>query len=542
MIDDLARRICDVAGEDETEILDHACSALLAEIQSDRETTTEEIALAVLKCLRKHRRFGHVRSMANAFLDDGCSTPPIRYLLGHSMIEMGELLPAIHMLEAAIGETQAGDKTWGEMKGALGRAWKDRALKTRGRRDDLARKAIRESVRHYREAWLQNKHAFTYQGVNFVAMAHWDAGFALDTGLRKEALKAAHEIVSIVSEVPETNRSSWDCATAGEACLALGRVDDAITWYHTYVRNVDDPFDLASSARQLQLLWKADHDEQTLRIVAPLIGKLGITAGGTFSISTEALESLAKIPQERHEAVLGEIGTRTYNWVQEGIARAHSVALVRRNGSAHGTGFVVRGGDLREDLGDELLVMTNAHVVSEPPEKNAASIAQATVSFELAGGQTARHKVWEIVWQSPSSAHDVALLRVKPGVPDGIAPLEFTNKLPAWLERKQARVHVIGHPGGREMSFSFDDSQLLDYEHAIYGDPASTAPCRIHYRSPTEKGSSGSPVFDENWNVIGIHHAGGSFAQMLNGERGVYAANEGLWIETIRRAIAKEKQ
>lgn len=541
MIQTLARNICDAAGKDDLTALDSACSVVIRHMEEDPAILDKNIAEEVLKCLRKNRRFGQVRRMANAFLDEGCSSPLIRYNLGHAMIETGEPMPAVHTLAEGIGVTVKGDKIWGEFKGALGRAWKDRAMKTRGRRDDLAKEAIRESVRHYREAWLENKQAFTYQGVNFVAIAHWDAGLALDAGLRAEATEAAQEIVDIIASRPEAERDSWACATAGEASLALGNVNDAIAWYHKYVRDVGDPFDLASSARQLQVLWKADQNNETLRILAPLIGKLGITAGGIFSISPAALENLAAIPKDRHEAVLGTIGTKTYYWVQKGITSARSVVMIRKNGSAHGTGFVVRGGDFREDLGDELLIMTNSHVVSDPPEPDAASKAQATVTFELANGPHVGHKVKEIIWQSNSSAHDVALLRITPVVPNGIEHLSFTHELPLWANRGSARVHVIGHPGGRELSFSFEDCQLLDYEHAIYNNQSSTTPCRIHYRSPTEEGSSGSPVFDENWNVIGIHHAGGKLAPMLNGERGVYAANEGLWIETIRRAIAEKK-
>jgi len=61
-------------------------------------------------------------------------------------------------------------------------------------------------------------------------------------------------------------------------------------------------------------------------------------------------------------------------------------------------------------------------------------------------------------------------------------------------------------------------------------------PC-LHYRAPTEPCSSGSPIFNEQWKLIRIHHAGGEAIRRLDGT-GTYAANEGIWIESIRKDLA----
>lgn len=532
---ELAKFVLEAAETEDLEALRSACSALIKGLAEKPGPIEAELALSVLKCLRKWRRFGDLRRMANAFLEDGCTEPRVTHFLAQAMIEAGESMPAIRLLEAMLQTPELSQSNWGEFKGALGRVWKDRAVRCRGVRDDLAGNAIRESVHHYRDAWLRDKPAFTYQGVNFVAMARWDQGFALSDTMRAEAREAAAEIVAIISARPAEQRDSWASATMGEALLGVDDVENALVWYHRYVKEVDDPFDLASTARQLQQLWDAGRSETGIRLLAPLLGKLGVSEGGAFSISPEALESLAGIPKARHQAVLGDIGTQTYHWIQNGLNAARSVAMIRRNGKAHGTGFVVRGSDLDLALGDECFVVTNAHVVSEPPEEGAAFRDEASVTFELGEGRARdkNHLVKEIVWQSPSSVHDVAVLRVEPQLDPDIQPLCFTSRLP---DQPRSRVFIIGHPGGREISFSLQDNRLIDYERSVYDDPDSVAPCRIHYHSPTEGGSSGSPVFNENWRVIGIHHGGG-IIQMLNGERGVYASNEGLWIEAIRRAI-----
>ena len=53
-----------------------------------------------------------------------------------------------------------------------------------------------------------------------------------------------------------------------------------------------------------------------------------------------------------------------------------------------------------------------------------------------------------------------------------------------------------GHPGGRELAFSFQDNELLDHEGPTAGKPQIPGVCRVHYRASTEAGSGGSPVFN----------------------------------------------
>jgi V8-like Glu-specific endopeptidase len=90
------------------------------------------------------------------------------------------------------------------------------------------------------------------------------------------------------------------------------------------------------------------------------------------------------------------------------------------------------------------------------------------------------------------------------------------------------RVYIIGHPMGLEQpQFSLQDNLLLDYDRD-----------RLHYRAPTEPGSSGSAVFDDQWKLIGLHHAGNLAMPRLNGKGGTYPANEALRIDAICTALA----
>ena len=53
-------------------------------------------------------------------------------------------------------------------------------------------------------------------------------------------------------------------------------------------------------------------------------------------------------------------------------------------------------------------------------------------------------------------------------------------------------------------------------------------------------GSSGSPVFDNHWQLIGVHHAGGFNLPQLNNAGGTHAANEGITFDAIRAGLAAD--
>jgi hypothetical protein len=238
-------------------------------------------------------------------------------------------------------------------------------------------------------------------------------------------------------------------------------------------------------------------------------------------LKTETLEN-AKT-DGKFEKVFGKDSFQNFEWYQMGIDRCRAVACVcKETGEGFGTGFLVRGSDLHEPLGEEFLLLTNAHVVSNDPQVRGALHPDETfISFEALGLR--KILVKELLWTSPPHELDASLLRLSKPV-GGVIPYPVAPRLP--LADGQQRIYIVGHPRGGKLSFSLHDNLLLDHQ-----DP------RIHYRTPTEGGSSGSPVFNQQWRLVGLHHLGDAQMSRLHGKPGTYEANEGIWIGAIKEAI-----
>ncbi len=222
-----------------------------------------------------------------------------------------------------------------------------------------------------------------------------------------------------------------------------------------------------------------------------------------------------------------------------GLERALGVASFRLDVVGRfGTGFLVRGSDLAPELGDDPVVLTNWHVVNPQGAGNAAPPDNVEVLFEANAPETV-HRIDSIIWSSPAGRHDATVLRLAEP-PRHLPTMPLARALPDITGAVKPRVYVIGHPGGRELSFSFQDNELLDHEGPTQGKPPDPEVCRLHYRTPTERGSSGSPVFNgSQWQLLALHHAGGRDIPRLNGMSGMWDANEGVSIASISDAIKR---
>jgi V8-like Glu-specific endopeptidase len=100
---------------------------------------------------------------------------------------------------------------------------------------------------------------------------------------------------------------------------------------------------------------------------------------------------------------------------------------------------------------------------------------------------------------------------------------------------QRAKVMIVGHPKGGDLSFSVSDNEVVDHE--LDDDPRDR-PRRIHYRTPTEPGSSGSPVFHhKSLEVVGLHRTGRAKPLRDDWPRAredeIYEANEAVSMRSL---------
>jgi hypothetical protein len=206
-------------------------------------------------------------------------------------------------------------------------------------------------------------------------------------------------------------------------------------------------------------------------------------------------------------------------FLKRGIERASGICRIELKDGRKGTGFLV---------GPDLL-LTNYHVFKmNEGDDLQNNIAQATFRFgalTASGGDEAKGNPVGAATKEPLSASPVAqldyvLLRLESAVTkiEGISALPFELGKPTL----HSGLNILQHPGGKAMMIAlsangvtgvYDDSGLFQYVTSAAG------------------GSSGSPCFNDDWNVVGIHHAERS--------RMFGAIREGILFASIHKAISQ---
>lgn len=207
------------------------------------------------------------------------------------------------------------------------------------------------------------------------------------------------------------------------------------------------------------------------------------------------------------EAIVNASAFLSVEFFERGLAAARAVGrVVGRSASGlnpRGTGFLVGPG----------VLLTNEHVL--PTAEIAASSAVEMDFEENQYGPLKRSQVFPLRPDQLFVADknlDLALVAVEPTSVSG-EPLAPYGWLP--LDASQGKIsfvpedmlNIIQHPLGRPKEVVIRNNNVLDLRTEAADKDDGLGPF-IHYEGGTQKGSSGSPVLNDQWEVVALHHSG----------------------------------
>lgn len=500
-------------------------------LRSDDRLATRGEYEPVLQLLRSSRRHVALTRVVDALLSQGVTDALVLRHYAQALIEQGFPAAAQLALDALVDDERASAEERVEGRGLLGRSLKELHLRTvdPARRADYLRRALATYLQSYREA----PGARFWSGINAVALlvraAREEVPVADLVGPGESVRSLATELLAVTRTRPLDD--GWARATAVEAYVALGeahRAEEQLEALLALAR--PDAFALNSLLRQLTDVWLLDTTTPPGSSLLPLLrSELLRKSGGVVSVAPEDVgaERLERLSHSGLEKVLGTDRYVTLSWYVKGLARCRAVARIETpDEDGLGTGFLVRGSDLHPSL-PPVVLMTNGHVVPEAIEAEEAVVAFHAADAER-GGPQRFGVVRQWFYDGSQAPHlDTTLLELD-GLPADTEPVPLATRMPRLGSQATPRAYVIGHPRGLEQpQFSLQDNRILGFDDRL-----------LHYRSPTEPGSSGSPVFDSHWDLIGLHHAGSATMARLDGQGGVYAANEGIRVTAVVAALA----
>ncbi len=501
---------------------------LIARLNAGTVELDDGAARRALSELRRKRSFDLMERLAEALEQAGIRSLEVQRQSVQAMLDQGRLLDGLLRLNE-LAPAAASDSVEGpETTGLLGRSYKQAYVNAvlrpelGARSGAAARGALRLAVRTYDSIYKTAPRVHLWHGINVVACAARAERDGVTLAAEIDWRGRAEEILAeLARREADGPLNTWDLATALEACVAGDRILDALDWAEGYIQSRHaDAFELASTLRQLTEVWQLDSRQSAAASLLPILrGALLRRQGGEVDLAAVDLARGPQAPKEL-QAQFGTESARSAAWFRKAFRRSRSVARVLRPGGGHvGTGFLVRGSDLLSAWGDRSLLVTNAHVLSDTPTENGIGPRQARVRFtENEAVRDHGFRVQEILWSSPSGALDTtvaALREPAEGVPE--LELGYSSDIEPDAEPKP-RLSVIGHPSGRELEISLYDNHLVAIESPY-----------LYYRSLTEHGSSGSPVFDQDWDVVAVHHAADRDRE----------ANEGVAVDAIRDELAR---
>ncbi len=218
------------------------------------------------------------------------------------------------------------------------------------------------------------------------------------------------------------------------------------------------------------------------------------------------------------ERIIGKSNLIEAGFLTEGAQALRSVCRVEigeANGlvAGYGTGVMV----------SSRLLLTNNHVL-ESAETAAASRAEFDYETDDDGRlrRAVRFGLDPDAFFVTDPGLDYTLVAVDTVSADG-QPLARYAWIPLIEEQgkviKGEYVNIVQHPNGEPKQVALRENQVVDLMENF-----------LHYKTDTAPGSSGAPVFNDEWELVALHHSG---VPARNRDGAILAIDGGLWSEEM---------
>lgn len=225
------------------------------------------------------------------------------------------------------------------------------------------------------------------------------------------------------------------------------------------------------------------------------------------------------VPDEaRLEKIIGgQNNLLRINWLEKALTASKAVCRVVCADGNLGTGFITKEG----------YVFTNNHVIGSA---EIAKTARIEFNYEIGSdGKTKSRTSYEIdvsdFKTSPPSEFDFARVKVIDRADAPLSQWGFVEFEPDAIPAVGEAVTIIQHPKGEDKQIALNANEVLGQLNQ-----------HLFYTTDTEPGSSGSPVFNKDWKVVAIHHAGKTDAEgglVINAKGDKRGANRGILFRNI---------
>jgi endonuclease G, mitochondrial len=199
------------------------------------------------------------------------------------------------------------------------------------------------------------------------------------------------------------------------------------------------------------------------------------------------------VQQIARERIVGSSDLVDINFLELAISMGRAVARIKL-GAELGSGVLVGPG----------LIMTNHHVL-----ESAADASSAIAQFDYQ--ENAQHDMLPVHQFRLNPARffltdpvlDFTIVSVEPSSDKGKSLTEYP-----WIQmigqtgkaEPGDPINIIQHPNGGLKQIAFRENRIIDIPREVRD--------FLYYTTDTEPGSSGSPCFNDQWELIALHHSG----------------------------------